>query len=199
MWHLDCTNWLHLRGFYKSDNFIFHARYVRGHGQNCHRTKKNDGSDCMNILNAMKRKISEVMTRDIHLIAPSGSVEQAAQTMKEINVGLIPVVDGTQLLGTITDRDIAIRVVAENMNPSTTRVSEVMSSPVVTCFDDQTLKEVAALMEQKQIRRIVVLNRTYDIVGIASLGDLVVKSGREKLAGQVLEKISEPVRGQSVA
>jgi CBS domain-containing protein len=100
----------------------------------------------------------------------------------------------------LTDRDIAVRAVAEGRDPKTARVRDAMTPEVVYCFEDQDIQEAARLMKDKQIRRLVVLDRDKRLAGILSLGDLAVDTGDEKLAGETLERVSEPAmpRGSPV-
>jgi CBS domain-containing protein len=146
---------------------------------------------------SMNRKIKDVMTSDVQVIRPDCKISEAAEKMKAMDVGSLPVCDSDKLVGLVTDRDIAIRAVAEGTDPRTVPVSEIMTSPITYCFGDQEVGDVARIMEAKQIRRLVVLNKDKRLVGIVSLGDLAVKSG--KIAGEILEKVSEPVRGQQPA
>jgi len=92
----------------------------------------------------------------------------------------------------ITDRDIVVRAVAEGRNPQTTKVREVMSSEVIYGFDDQDVQEAARTMQERQVRRLIVLNRDKRLVGIVSLGDLATESGDKQRSGEVLQDISEP-------
>ena len=110
---------------------------------------------------------------------------------------MLPVCDGDRLVGVITDRDITVRSVAQGHDPKTARVQEVMTPEVIYCFDDEDVKEAAKKMEEKQVRRLPVLNREKRLVGIVSLGDLAVRTGKEKLAGEVLERVSEPGHSRS--
>jgi len=112
--------------------------------------------------------------------------------MKVLNVGSVPVCDHDRLVGVITDRDITIRGTAAGSDPRKTRVADLMTPEVIYCYDDQGLSEVAKLMEERQVRRILVLSRDKRLVGIVSLGDVAVKSGDERLSGEVLEQVSEP-------
>ena len=139
------------------------------------------------------------MTKDVHVLSPEATIEEAAKKMKDLNVGVLPICADDRLMGTITDRDIILRVVAQSSDCKTTTVKEAMSSPIVYCFENQDVEEAARVMEVKQIRRLVVLNENKRLVGIFSLGDLAVKTGREELSGEVLEKVSEPVRNQAAA
>jgi CBS domain-containing protein len=114
--------------------------------------------------------------------------------MKTLNIGSLPVCENRRLLGVITDRDITVRAVAAGQDPSTTKVSDAMTPELIYCFEDESVKEAAKLMERYQIRRLPILNREKHLVGIVSLGDLAVETGKDKLSGEVLEEISEPVK-----
>jgi CBS domain-containing protein len=137
-------------------------------------------------------KVADVMTRAVEVIAPDATLDEAAEKMKRLDVGPLPVCDGDRLLGMITDRDITVRAVAESRDPITTRVSEIMTPEVVFTYDDEDVKDAAKLMEEHQLRRLVVLNREKKLVGIVALGDLAVETSDDKLKGQVLEEISKP-------
>jgi CBS domain-containing protein len=136
-------------------------------------------------------KVKEIITPNPQCITPEGSLRDAARKMKAMDVGILPVCENDRLVGTITDRDIAVRAVADGRDPNTTKVREVMTQGVVYCFEDQSIEGVAQLMEEKQIRRLPVLNEQKRMVGIVSLGDLAVRTHKEKLAGEVLERVSE--------
>ena len=137
-------------------------------------------------------KVNEIITHDPEVIRPETALIEAAQKMKSLDIGMLPVCDGDRLVGVITDRDITVRGVAQGYDPKTARVQEVMTPEVIYCFEDEDVKDVAKKMEEKQVRRLPVLNREKRLVGIVSLGDLAVRTGKEKLAGEVLERVSKP-------
>jgi CBS-domain-containing membrane protein len=119
--------------------------------------------------------------------------------MKILNVGSLPVCHEDRLIGIITDRDMAIRAVADGMDPASTQVEAVMTRGVTCCFDDQEISEAADMMEKKQIRRLVVLNHDNRLVGIVSLGDLAVRGRDDELSAEALEQISEETAPLGVA
>jgi CBS domain-containing protein len=137
-------------------------------------------------------RLGEVMTRDVETVSPDASLKEAAVQMKSLDVGLMPVCDGDELKGTLTDRDITVRATAEGLDASQTRVSEIMSTDVVYCFEDQEIEEAMSLMEARQIRRLPVLTREKRLVGIVSLGDLAVHAGQNELLGDTLKEVSRP-------
>ena len=116
-------------------------------------------------------KVSKAMTKDVKIGSPSQTIREAAQAMAELDVGSLPVGDNDRLVGMITDRDIAVRAVAQGKGPDTS-VREVMSTDVKYCFDDDDLEEVAENMGDIKVRRLPVLNREKRLVGIVSLGDI---------------------------
>jgi CBS domain-containing protein len=136
--------------------------------------------------------LKEIMTRDVEVIHPNATLEEAAGKMDALNVGPLPVCDGDRLIGVLTDRDITVRSTAAGEDPKSTRVRDVMTGEVVYCFEDQDVHEAARLMDEKQIRRLVILNRAKKLVGIVSLGDLAVETGDDRLSGDVLEGVSTP-------
>jgi CBS domain-containing protein len=116
-------------------------------------------------------KVSECMTTDVRIASPAWSICDAARAMKEIDSGFLPVGENDRLVGMVTDRDIAIRAVAEGKGPDT-EVRDVMSGEVIYCFDDEDLDSVATKMSGSKVRRLPVLNRDKRLVGVVSLGDL---------------------------
>jgi CBS domain-containing protein len=112
--------------------------------------------------------------------------------MRNLDVGPLPVVDRGKLVGVVTDRDITIRATAEGRDPRLTPVEEVMTRDVVACREDDDVRVAAKLMQDAQLRRLLVVDGLGRLVGIVSLGDLVLQTGDEKLAGETLEKVSEP-------
>jgi CBS domain-containing protein len=137
-------------------------------------------------------QVHEVMTCEVQCIRPDATLQDAAQQMKKLDVGSLPVCDNDRLAGIITDRDIAIRSVSEGHDPHADRAGDVMTREVFFCFEDQNVEEVAEQMREKQVRRLPVLNREKRLVGIVSLGDLAIETGDDQLVGHALEGISEP-------
>jgi CBS domain-containing protein len=135
-------------------------------------------------------QVSEVMTRSVDLVSPNMQIKDAAVRMREDNVGALPVGENDRLVGMVTDRDIAMRAVAENRSPSQTAVRDVMSEKVFYCFDDNDLMEAARLMAKHQVHRLPVLNRGKRLVGIVALADLARTS--DQAAREAVRGISEP-------
>jgi CBS domain-containing protein len=115
-------------------------------------------------------KVRERMSRDLRVASPASSIRDAARTMKEIDAGFLPVGERGRLVGMITDRDIAVRAVAEGKGPET-EVRDVMSGEVIYCFDDEDLESVAMRVLNGRIRRLPVISREKKLIGIVSLGE----------------------------
>jgi len=137
-------------------------------------------------------KVHEIMTSGAHCVGPDVSLIRAATLMKELNVGSLPVCDGTRLMGMITDRDIAIRGVAEGRELDGTPVRAIMSPEVIYAYEDQDLADAARVMEINQIRRLPVLSREKRLIGFLSLGDVATEGDSEQLSAEALKEISQP-------
>ena len=138
-------------------------------------------------------QVNEVMTQGVECVRPKDSIAAAAQKMKDLDVGALPVCgDDDRLKGMVTDRDITTRATAGCCDPGGTCISDIMTPSIIYVFEDQDVTEASQLMKENQIRRLVVLNRDKRLVGIVSLGDLAVDTGDEGLAGATLEAVSEP-------
>ncbi|MBV9286957.1 MAG: CBS domain-containing protein [Hyphomicrobiales bacterium] len=125
-------------------------------------------------------KIRDVMTREAKLANPDDTLQHAAQLMKDGDCGILPVRDGDRLIGMITDRDIAVRAVAEGMAP-TAKVRDAMTTEVKYCFEDDDIADIGENMSDIQVRRLPVMDRNKRLVGIVSLGDLALnKPGTAK-------------------
>jgi CBS domain-containing protein len=137
-------------------------------------------------------QVKEVMTRGVECVSPDATLQEAARKMKDLDVGPLPICDNDRLAGMVTDRDITVRAVAEGKDPRNTPVREVMTPGINYCFEDDDVASAARQMKEKQIRRLVVLNREKRLVGIVSLGDLAVETGDDHLSGETLERVSQP-------
>ena len=138
--------------------------------------------------------LRDVMTTDVNLTDPSAPLKDAATAMRDGDFGLLPVGENDRLIGTITDRDIAVRAVAAGKDPNTTRVRDAMSEGVVYAYEDQSVGEAAAIMADRQIRRLPVLDRDKRLAGIVALADLAVEAPSDKPAAEALEGISRDTR-----
>lgn len=136
--------------------------------------------------------VSEVMHNVVRTISPNSSLAAAAQEMRDGDFGVLPVSQGEDLLGMITDRDIVTRAVAEGRDVNQTPVREAMTRDVLTCFYDDDVDIAAKLMSERQIRRLAVVDHEKHLVGVLSLGDLARTGGVSDDAGLALTGVSEP-------
>jgi CBS domain-containing protein len=135
-------------------------------------------------------KVRDCMTHNVRLVSPDDTVQAAATMMKEIDAGVLPVGEDDRLVGMITDRDIAIRAVADGRGPQTP-VREAMTREVRWVFEDEDLAEASDKMCEAKVRRLPVLSRDKRMVGIVSLGDLAM-SDSGSYGAHALEGVSEP-------
>ena len=136
------------------------------------------------------KKVRDAMSKDVRIAMPDESIRNAALLMEEIDAGVLPVGENDKLIGVITDRDIAVRALAQGKGP-TTHVREVMSQEVLYCFDDQDLPAVARNMAEQQVRRLPVVNREKRLVGIISVTD-IAHHENARTAGEAVSRISQP-------
>lgn len=133
-------------------------------------------------------RVADVMIREVKSVSPDDNVRHVAQMMREADTGVLPVAEGDRLIGMLTDRDVAVRLVAEGRDPAQTKVRDVMTADVRYVFEDEELAHVAENMAEQQVRRLPVMNRQKRLVGVVSLGDIAQRRGR--LAGKALSGIS---------
>jgi CBS domain-containing protein len=137
-------------------------------------------------------QIGELMTRSLELVEAKAPLREAAEKMRSFGIGALPVVERGQLVGMLTDRDITVRATALGKDPNTTPVREAMTHALVTCDADAPLTEAERLMEEKAVRRLVVLDAFKHPVGLISLDDLATVPGEARRAGEVLERLNIP-------
>ena len=137
------------------------------------------------------QKVKDLMSRDVQVISPDGTIREAAQRMLKGNFGMLPVGENDRRIGTISDRDIAIRAVAHGMDTSA-KVREVMSDSVIWAYEDDSLADAAARMSDHQVRRLPIVNVDKRLVGILALGDFAVERAEINVAGAALAEISKP-------
>ena len=136
--------------------------------------------------------IRDVMTPDPRCVTPNDSIADAARIMRDEDTGAVPVVEDGKPVGILTDRDIVVRVVAED-GQLNRPVREIVTNGVLSASPDMSTREAAELMSEHQIRRLTVIENDR-LVGIVSLGDLAVKEGRDSRVGDALQHISEGVK-----
>ena len=138
----------------------------------------------------MAKSVRELMSSNPRTIESDQPVVEAAKAMRDEDVGLVPVVEGDRLVGTVTDRDISIRVVAEGKDPSSVKVQEIASTDIVTVDPQQDLDEALRLMAQHQVRRLPVVEEDGRLVGVVAQAD-VAREGGDSQTGELVEEISK--------
>lgn len=140
-------------------------------------------------------KAREIMSKNPTCVTPETTLVDAARLMKDENIGVVPVVESStsrRLVGMLTDRDIAIRAVADGRDGATTSVGHIMTADVRTSAPDDSVNDVMKLMGTEQIRRIPIVDENGDVVGIIAQADIVLEANDDKKAERTVEKISEP-------
>ena len=142
-------------------------------------------------------KIREIMTKQVETVSPDTPLKEAARMMRDADVGFLPVGEKDRLVGTLTDRDIAVRAVADGKDPNSATVRDAMSPGTEFVFDDQDSSEAATLMSEKQIRRLPVMSREGKrLVGVVAIGDLATRTTDDDVVGQTVEDVSQPGKGK---
>ena len=137
------------------------------------------------------QKLKDIMGRDVKVISPDMNIREAATEMRDGDFGMLPVGENDRMIGTISDRDIAIRAVADGKDTGT-KVRDVMSEGVAWAYEDDSVDDAAKIMSERRVRRLPVVNRGKRLVGIVALGDFAVESSEIQPAAQALSGISKP-------
>ncbi len=135
--------------------------------------------------------LKDVMSYDVQVVSPEATLQQAATQMRDTDCGMLPVGENDRMIGAVTDRDIAVRAVAEGKGGDTL-VREVMSEDVIWCYEDDTVETGADMMSRLQVRRLPVVNREKRLVGIVALGDFAVSADDIQPSADALVGISQP-------
>jgi CBS domain-containing protein len=143
-------------------------------------------------------QVKDVMTEPVQTVAPETSLQDCARFMRDLDIGALPVCKNEKLVGILTDRDLVVRFLAFDADLGSKTANDGMSYPVFYCHEEDDLSKVMDLMESQQIRRIPVLDFEDRVTGIVTLGDLAVKTKDCNLSKEILEKVTEPVRGRAV-
>jgi CBS domain-containing protein len=136
--------------------------------------------------------LKEMMSRDVQIISPDGTIQEAAKLMLAGNFGMLPVGENDRMIGSISDRDIVIRAVAEGKGANT-KVRDIMSEGIFWAYENDSVADAAKLMADHQVRRVPIVNVDKRLVGIVALGDFAVERADIKVAGEALAEISQPV------
>ena len=135
--------------------------------------------------------LKDLMSRDVQVISPEMTIGEAAKSMRDGNFGMMPVGENDRMIGAISDRDIAIRVIAEGKDGSLP-VREAMTSSIAWAYEDDTVEQGAKIMSEHQVRRLPVVDRNKRLVGIVALGDFAVDGAQIRPAADALKEISKP-------
>jgi CBS domain-containing protein len=135
------------------------------------------------------QQLKDVMSRDVKMVTPETTIREAAQQMRDGDFGMLPVAENDRMIGAISDRDIAVRAVADDKGPETT-VRDVMSRGICWAYEDDSVEEAARVMSERQVRRLPIVNRDKRLVGIVALGDFAVERSEVKPAAEALSGIS---------
>ena len=137
------------------------------------------------------QQLKDLMSRDVKVINPDMTIAEAAKRMRDGDFGMLPVGEDDRMIGTISDRDIAIRAIAEGKDADT-KVRDVMSEGIAWAYEDDSVEKAALIMSERQVRRLPVVNREKRLVGIIALGDFAVERSEIKPAAEALSEISKP-------
>lgn len=138
-------------------------------------------------------QIKDVMSPNFKWMSPDSPVAQVAETMRDMDVGFMPLAENDKMIGMVTDRDITVRAIAEGKNPADTSVRDIMTPKTYYCYDDQDVEDVCNNMGEIQVRRLPVVNRNKRLVGIVSMGDLAQAASRPNV-GQTEQQITAGVQ-----
>ena len=139
-------------------------------------------------------KVREIMNTLVQQISSGAMVSEAAERMRIFDIGALPVLEDSKIVGMLTDRDIVIRAVAAGLGPKMTVIKDVFTPNVLCCFHEDEIETAAKIMEDKQVRRLVVLGDNNTVAGILSLSDLALKASIDHLKYEILERVCEPER-----
>jgi len=137
------------------------------------------------------QQLKDIMSRDVKVISPDMSIQDAAKKMRDGDFGMMPVGEDDRMIGTLSDRDITIRAVAEGMDADT-KVRDVMSEGIAWAYEDDSVEQAAKTMSEWQVRRLPVVDRDKRLVGIVALGDFAVESSDIQPVAEALSEISKP-------
>lgn len=135
-------------------------------------------------------QVREIMSKQVELVNPASTIQDAAKIMQTEHVGALPVGEDDRLVGMLTDRDIAVRSSADGKDPKQTQVRDIMTKNVEYCYDDDDLAKTRKLMEEKKIRRLVVLDHDKHLSGILSIGDIATETDNTEMSGEILYNVS---------
>jgi CBS domain-containing protein len=137
----------------------------------------------------MSTKVAEIMHSGVEWVSPDTLLADVAKIMRDKDIGALPIGENDRLVGMVTDRDIALRALADGKDPATLTAGDIMSKPIVYCHADEAIEDAIRLMESRQIRRLPVINERKRMVGMLSIGD-ISQGGRRDLTAEVIGAVS---------
>lgn len=137
-------------------------------------------------------KIKNIMSKSVEQIVADSTLFEAAALMTSLDVGLLPVFEGDQLVGVITDRDIVTRAVAEGLDPTQTLVRDAMTAEIFSCHPEDEDADAARIMEEHRVRRLLVIGDDEKVVGVCSLADIVRKTKDRNLTADIMQEVVQP-------
>jgi CBS domain-containing protein len=136
-------------------------------------------------------QVQHIMSRNVECVEPTTPIAKAAEKMRDLDIGFLAVCEHDRSVGTVTDRDVTIRSVAQGRDPRLATVSEIMTPTAFYCYEDEEIEHVGQQMREKEVRRMLIMNRQNRLVGVVSLGDIAKTTGEKELAGETLGQIAE--------
>jgi CBS domain-containing protein len=136
-------------------------------------------------------QVRDVMTHNFTSIGRQAAIRNAAEKMRELDVGMLPVDEGGEIIGAVTDRDITVRATAQGADPYTTTVGDIMSNEVYACYEDNDLEDAARIIADNQVHRVMFTNDSGEFIGMLALADLARIPETERLTAAILEEVSQ--------
>lgn len=135
-------------------------------------------------------QVRDIMSRRFESIDRQESIREAAVRMRDLDIGMLPVEEEQEVIGTITDRDITVRAIANGADPNTTKVAEAMSNEIYACTEEDSLEEAARIMEDHQIHRLMVTDQGGRFIGMLALADIARNPKSESITAEIVEEVS---------
>ncbi len=136
-------------------------------------------------------QLREIMTTNFHVIPHDATIQQAAKMMRDHDIGLLPVTDNDKMIGTVTDRDVVVRIIANGGDTSTIPVSQAMTGHLIYTYEDRDVNEAVSIMQQKQVRRLIVVNQAEQVVGLVSLSDITRADSADEMVAEMLRELAD--------
>ncbi len=143
--------------------------------------------------------VKEIMTKNPKSLTPNTPITKVVEEMKRLDCGFIPITENGKIVGVVTDRDIALRAIPNGKNPATTPVREILTSQCYHVFEEDKINSAAEKMCQKQIRRLIVLDKNKRVSGVVSLGDIATRCEDHEIDSQIIEAVSKQKRFKKAA